>query len=201
MKKSKLTQAFALAAHAHEGQFRKGTKTPYISHPMVVAGIVAEHGGTELQIIAALLHDVIEDSDYTFQDIKNRFGPKIAQIVRDLSDTETNPKPAWKKRKEDYLIHLKTKAKEEALLVSAADKVHNARAINMDVTEAGRQAKRVWARFSAPKEEILWYYQELFKIYQKRMRQMPKPKKGLRHLVNVRLKAEVDRMKELVLSK
>ena len=95
---SKFKEAFEFAFDRHDGQVRKGTELPYITHPMAVAAIAAEYGGDEQQVIAALLHDVIEDTETTAEEVQSLFGEKVAKIVVDLTDTDQTPKPPWKKR-------------------------------------------------------------------------------------------------------
>jgi (p)ppGpp synthase/HD superfamily hydrolase len=151
--------AFLYAAEVHKTQPRKGTEIPYISHLMAVAGIVLENGGDEDIAIAALLHDVIEDGggDAARKKIRRRFGQRVADIVDECTDAEVIPKPPWRPRKEAYIAHLKH-ASPSARLVSAADKLHNARAIVSDYRVVG---EALWKRFNAGREDILWYYGSL----------------------------------------
>ena len=159
----KFEEAFLCAAKWHRKQARKGTSIPYITHLMAVASTVGENGGTEEEVIAALLHDAIEDTDetddpnVTYEMIKERFCKEVAEIVRDCSDTEVTPKPAWEKRKKDYIAHV-VKAPESVRLVSASDKLHNARAILADLRVIG---DALWRRFNGGKEGTLWYYRSL----------------------------------------
>jgi (p)ppGpp synthase/HD superfamily hydrolase len=149
-------KALAYAAEKHAGQTRKGSRIPYISHPMAVASLVLEYGGREDEVIAALLHDVAEDcgGQEALDEIRLKFGMGVAAIVEGCSDTLENPKPKWRPRKEAYVAHLQT-AHRSVRLVSAADKLHNARSILRDYRSEG---ENVWKRFSAPKEDVLWYY-------------------------------------------
>ena len=158
---SLLKEASVFAALKHKGQFRKGTQTPYINHPLEVAEIVRRHGGSESQIIAALLHDTIEDCGVTAKEIENLFGCDAARIVVECTDADTTPKPPWKERKEKYIKHLPG-AHPTTFLVSASDKLHNATAIVNDVTKHGRV---VWERFNASPKEILWYYESLLGVF------------------------------------
>lgn len=160
----KLAKAFQFAQIAHGRQVRKGTAIPYLSHPMAVSAITLEHGGTEDQASAALLHDTVEDCGVTYQQISRRFGHVVARIVRDCTDAETIPKPPWKERKVRYIEHLE-RSDARSLLVSAADKLHNARAI---VTDVKRDGNKVWKRFNASPAEILWYYESLHRVFRKR---------------------------------
>src|SRR5512143_1709170 len=160
----RLARAFQYAAQLHARQFRKDTAIPYISHLMAVASIVLEHGGNEDQVIAALLHDAIEDhpqGGLTRQQIRKQFGARVLALVEACSDSATKPKPPWRKRKERYLRHL-PKAPHKAKLISLADKLHNARAILSDHRQIG---EKVWKRFNAPKKEILWYYRSLANLF------------------------------------
>ena len=156
-------EAFLYASRVHEGQYRKGTQTPYISHPMAVASIVMENGGSEAAVIGALLHDVAEDQggEAELANIKGRFGPSVAAIVRSLSDDlpeKGAPKAPWKERKTKYLAHLQEEKNLDAVLVCAADKLHNVRSIVIDYQVAGED---LWQRFNAPPQEIRWYYDSL----------------------------------------
>jgi (p)ppGpp synthase/HD superfamily hydrolase len=167
-----LTQRFAqgleLAVRAHDGQVRKGTSIPYIAHPMGVASIALEYGADEDQAIAALLHDAVEDGGAEYeQEIRERFGARVADLVMGCTDgipDATGQKPPWKQRKEKYLAHLEM-ATSDVLLVSGSDKLHNARAILADLHTVGVS---VFDRFTASKEESLWYYTTLSEIFSRR---------------------------------
>ena len=164
---AKFGEAMQFASNAHTGQVRKGSGAPYISHPIAVASLVLDYGGNEVQAIGALLHDVIEDCGVTARALEKKFGKKAARIVLECSDyigPKGARKPAWRARKETYINEL-AKAGAETLLVSAADKLHNARAI---VHDAKHHGKSVWKRFNASPPEILWYYQSLVQAYRKR---------------------------------
>lgn len=156
-------EALAFAARLHRAQIRKGTAIPYVSHLLAVAGIALEHGADEDEAIAALLHDAVEDQggDATRQEIRRRFGDRVAQIVDGCTDAETTPKPPWRERKERYVAHI-AEASPSVLLVSAADKLHNARAILADLRTCG---EAVWTRFKGGKEGTLWYYRSLVEAF------------------------------------
>lgn len=157
-------RALAFATELHAKQKRKQTDIPYISHLISVAGIVLENGGSRDQAIAALLHDSIEDQaeDYPGgiealrQHISSAFGNKVLGIVEGCTDSVTNPKPAWRARKEKYIERLKT-ASPEVRLVSCADKLHNARAILADLRVMGPS---LWDRFTGGPDSV-WYYRAL----------------------------------------
>ena len=155
----RLDDAFRLARELHTAQIRKGTDTPYLSHLMAVSAIVLEHGGGEDEAIAALLHDAVEDQGgaATLAEIRRRFGDAAAAIVEGCTDADTTPKPPWRQRKERYVAHI-AHASRSVRLVSAADKLHNARAILDDYRAVG---DAVWDRFNVGPAEILWYYRAL----------------------------------------
>ena len=160
----RFADALTDAARAHAGQSRKGTRIPYIAHPLGVASIALEHGASEDEAIAALLHDAIEDSPDPLrvkEDIRRRFGAAVAAIVEGCSDSETRPKPPWRERKERYVVHLR-QASPSVRLVSASDKLHNARAILADHEEVG---EALWERFTAKKDGTLWYYRTLADVF------------------------------------
>lgn len=156
--------ALECAAALHEGQNRKGTAIPYISHLAAVATIAIYYGADEDEAIAALLHDAVEDQGglQTLNSIRNQFGERVAAIVQACSDSITDTsqgekKLPWKTRKQAYLDHLKT-ASPSVLLVSASDKLHNAQSILRDYRTDGDE---LWERFNAGKEGTLWYYRSL----------------------------------------
>ncbi len=150
----------------HATQTRKGTDTPYISHLLGVAGLVLEYGGNEDQAIAAMLHDAIEDQGAQHEPvIAQRFGPVVARIVRACTDADTLPKPPWHERKQTYIDHL-AHVDADVLLVSAADKLHNARAICADLRLHG---PAVFDRFKGGLEGTLWYYESLLDVFRWRM--------------------------------
>jgi (p)ppGpp synthase/HD superfamily hydrolase len=156
--------AYALAAHA--GQVRKGTAIPYCSHLLAVCAIVQEHGGDDDLACAAMLHDTIEDCGAAHGPaIEAQFGPRVDGVVRACSDTDTQPKPPWQARKEAYLAHLE-EADADTLLVSCADKLHNARAIAMDLRTQG---PTMLGRFNAPAGGTAWYYQALAEVFARRL--------------------------------
>jgi (p)ppGpp synthase/HD superfamily hydrolase len=152
-------EALSYATEVHAGQSRKGTSVPYVSHVLAVCALVLEDGGGEEEAIAALLHDAVEDGggQPRLDDIRRRFGDRVADIVWACSDTDETPKPPWKERKARYVAHVRV-AGPDARRVSCADKLHNARSILRDYRAEG---ERIWARFNAPPEEQLWYYRTL----------------------------------------
>lgn len=159
--------AVEYAFYLHAGQKGKGTKTPYISHLMGVSSLVLEHGGTEDEAIAALLHDAVEDQGGkdTLEAIHTLFGSKVATIVEGCTDAFDNPKPPWKQRRKKYLTHLRQTSNKSVRLVSASDKLHNARAILADYRQ---HREKLWKRFNVGKNDQLWYYGELVKVFRRK---------------------------------
>ena len=152
-------RAFEYANQWHRDQARKSTSLPYILHPMGVASLVLEAGGDEEQAIAALLHDVPEDcgGEARLTEILEMFGPRVEAIVRGCSESlvaEKEDKAPWRERKQAHIDHIAT-ADMDTLIVTAADKVHNGRAIATDLQTIENE---VWKRFNASREDILWYY-------------------------------------------
>ena len=152
-------RALVYATKIHAGQMRKGGDIPYVSHLLAVSALVIEDGGSEDGAIAALLHDTVEDQGGAprLRKIRKRFGMRVARIVEGCSDTDVQPKPPWRDRKNDYIRHLK-EAPPEVIRVSLADKLHNARSILGDYRLEG---ERPWSRFPSPDAGPLWYYRAL----------------------------------------
>jgi (p)ppGpp synthase/HD superfamily hydrolase len=157
--------ALVMVAQLHADQFRKGSDIPYISHLLATAALVLEFGGSEDEAIAALLHDAVEDQGgaVILERIRNHFGDIVADTVDQCSDTDVIPKPPWRERKEQYLAALSHKS-PSAILVSLADKVHNASCILRDYKNIGDD---LWQRFNGGKDGTLWYYWTLVGIYRK----------------------------------
>jgi GTP pyrophosphokinase len=164
-------EALVGAARLHSGQFRKGTTIPYIAHLLGVTSIALEFGASEDEAIAAVLHDVIEDipppldATWARQWIAFNFGPEVLDIVEGCTDTDEQPKPAWIVRKIQYVEHIAT-ASSSVVLVSASDKLHNARAILTDFRQMG---DALWPRFNreAGKAGTIGYYRGLVAACQK----------------------------------
>lgn len=157
-------RALVYAARLHASQVQKGSSRPYVGHLLGVASLVIRYGGDEDQAIAALLHDAVEDQGGmpTLLAIRRKFGPRVAGIVEGCSDSFTTPKPPWRKRKKQYIAHVRH-APAEVRLVSAADKLDNARTIVSDLRQIG---DRVWSRFKGRKDGTLWYYREILAAFE-----------------------------------
>jgi (p)ppGpp synthase/HD superfamily hydrolase len=155
-------EALVFAARHHREQVRKGSRVPYMSHLMSVSALVMEHGGTEDQVIAALLHDAVEDAPAgqggaVLAEIRKRFGDAVADIVLACSDGLNDSgerKGTWRERKQAYVDGLPAKSLD-ALLVTAADKTHNGLCIAADVRRYGAE---FWETFNASPDKLAWYY-------------------------------------------
>jgi GTP pyrophosphokinase len=158
---ARFEEALGFATRLHATQRRKGTDIPYIAHLLGVASLVITHGGNEDEAIAALLHDAVEDQGGrpTLERILEKFEGTVASIVEGCSDSEVEPKPPWKDRKERYLLHLRS-ASPSVKLVATADKLDNLRTIVADYRMLGTA---LWSRFNAGYEHQLWYYRGCLK--------------------------------------
>jgi (p)ppGpp synthase/HD superfamily hydrolase len=148
--------ALKFASRLHAKQTRKGSDAPYVSHLLAVAAIVLEHGGTEKEAIAALLHDAVEDQggQATLVEIRRCYGKRVAGIVAACSDTDQLPKPPWHERKEAYVKRLRSEPYSVRLVV-AADKLHNVRHL---LSSYRVQGEDLWSHFKGGREGTLWYY-------------------------------------------
>jgi GTP pyrophosphokinase len=155
----RLSEAFAYAERLHRQQTRKGNDIPYVAHLMAVCATVLEWGGDEDAAIAALLHDAAEDQGglETLQEIRARFGDRVADIVAGCSDSMTTDKAVkapWEERKKATVRKL-CDASADVALVTAADKLHNLSALVRDVRREGPTTMR---RFNATPDRIVWYH-------------------------------------------
>ena len=170
----RFTEAVEYARELHT-EFRKGTSIPYMAHLLGVAALVMGEAGrdvpvTEDMVIAAILHDVVEDHGGAprLKDVEKKFGPNVAKMVEGLSDTlaeDHDKKEGWEERKNAYLARLLGEPKD-VLLISAADKLYNAKAILDDFKEIGPP---VFERFKRGPDQQLWYFRQLLAIFQERL--------------------------------
>ncbi len=162
---ARFTRALAYAARLHARQWRKGTDKPYIGHLMSVASIVIAYGGDAEMAIAALLHDAVEDQSgrKRLREIQKKFGKRVARIVDGCTDSYEKPKAPWLERKRGYIARVAAEG-ADTQLVSAADKLSNARDILQDVRADGDSA---FERFQGKKDGTLWYYRTLVTEFRK----------------------------------
>ena len=152
--------AYRFAKECHKGQFRKGTPRPYINHCTEVARILNKFGYSEEIIVAGLLHDTVEESEVTLEDLRTGFGERVSNIVKYVTE-DNSPDLSWEKRKVMYIKNL-TDAPESSVVVSAADKLHNITEILQDWLKVG---DAVFLRFSEGKEKQTWFYRSLTEMY------------------------------------
>lgn len=152
-------RALLHATREHADQERKGSGVPYISHLLAVCALTIEYGGGEDEAIAALLHDAIEDQGgpAARSAILHEFGARVTEIVDGCTDSDESPKPPWRARKEAYIRHI-AEASPSVRLVSACDKLHNARSLVMDYRVCG---EALWSRFAGGRQGTLWYYRAM----------------------------------------
>jgi len=167
-----LETAFGVASWTHKDDVRKGTSIPYLSHLLAVSALVIENGGSEVQAAAALLHDVLEDTEVDEHMLIALIDRPVTEIVVACSDTLKKPKPDWRPRKEKYLQHLREMIAEPevnpAILVALADKVHNAETTGDTVLHKGKTAEQIFAdpNFNAKVDEQKWWYTSLVTEFQ-----------------------------------
>ena len=163
----KVQKAINKAADLHRGQIRKGDGLPYIVHPFSVAWILSSYTNDEDIIAAGLLHDVLEDVEgYEYEDLKRDFGEKIANIVREVSEKGENlGSKNWEERKQKYLSHLEN-ASFEALMICAADKIHNLVSL---IGAYNKQGRKVFENFNAPIEKKMEFYGKVLEILQRKL--------------------------------
>lgn len=158
---SLLDRAIIFATRAHSGTYRKGTNIPYIVHPIEAAAIVATITDDPDMIAAAVLHDVVEDTDATVDEIRLFFNDHIAKLVEAESEDKRKnlpPQETWMIRKLETLEFLRTRADRDAKILALADKLSNMRAIYRDVSNIG---DRLWERFNEKnKERHGWMYRQ-----------------------------------------
>jgi (p)ppGpp synthase/HD superfamily hydrolase len=162
-----LEQAIQFAVAAHAGQKRKGTTIPYVVHPLAVGRILLMAGCAEPVAVAGILHDTVEDTPVTLDEIRSRFGEQVALLVKGAS--EPDKEAPWEDRKRHTLGLLET-APADMLLLSLADKLDNLRSIRVDFE---RQGERVWERFNRPRGQQEWYYRSLSTVFGRRLKDGP----------------------------
>lgn len=153
-----IKEAAAFAEKAHKGAVRKGTKIPYITHPLDSAVIISMMTDDQEMIAAALLHDTLEDTGVTYEDLKERFGVRVAELVAECSEDKSK---GWQERKETTLEKLKT-ADRDVKLLALSDKLSNLRNTARDYILLGEE---IWQRFNVKeKEKHAWYYRAMVEL-------------------------------------
>lgn len=174
-------RAIKFVATAHQGQYRKGTKIPYIYHLMGVMKILVESGCDEKIVVAGILHDVVEDTSFTIGEVEHLFGKRVALMVAGASEPThlrkaQDEKASWRTRKQHTIDFLTSEATIDQLLVSCADKIDNSEAILADFNQLG---EGLWDRFNAPKEDQKWYYTSIAAAFEHRSNEHGTPLSSL----------------------
>jgi len=151
-----LMRAISYATNKHDGQRRKVDETPYIAHPYRVAMLLKAHSCPETVVIAALLHDVVEDTDGTFAEITNLFSSSVAELVHYV--TEEDKREKWEQRKQHSIEKIRN-APLEAKLILAADKIDNLQSMLDSEMVHGDS---MWRAFVRGKKEQQWYYNQMY---------------------------------------
>jgi (p)ppGpp synthase/HD superfamily hydrolase len=154
---SLIDQAIGFAAKAHDGQRRKSGSIPYIAHPVGVAMILQQMGCSESVVVAGLLHDIVEDTKTTLDEVRQRFGDEVADIVAICTEPPRKTMN-WESRKVSMIESLRD-APLEAKLVAAADKYHN---LSHTLHNERKDGDSVWKRFGRGKGQQAWYYRTVF---------------------------------------
>jgi len=165
--RDKLEHARQVADYAHALQTRKGSGEPYSNHSHAVAEITSQYTDNTDAVIAAEFHDILEDvpSDrYSEQQMLDEFGSDVVELVKMVSENKRADDPTeapWEVRKQSYIDHLAALENPDALIISAADKIHNLRSMIGDYQRLGDE---LWLKFNAPKEKQLWNYEQIFEV-------------------------------------
>lgn len=166
----RLVRAMDTAATAHDGQVRKGSGIPYVAHLFGVMHIASTVTDDEDVLIAALLHDALEDvpDRYPEAAMRRDFGDRVTDIV--VGVTKDASLGSWQDRADVYLRHLEHDAPDESVLVSACDKLHNLTSILADHANLG---DGLWTRFNSGKERQQWWYAAIAGVVARRLPHFP----------------------------
>ncbi len=157
MQPTLIEKAIRMATSAHQGQMRKDGP-PYIIHPVAVALMLARHGFAKAVIAAALVHDVLEDTPITADEMGEELGPEVLELVQAVSYDKTL---SWEDQRVKYVEAVR-KALEGAKAISIADKIHNAESLLMAYEKEG---KAVWSHFNRPRDKKIWFEEEMLKMF------------------------------------
>ena len=170
-------KAIQFVAEAHSGQYRKGSNIPYIYHLMNVMKTLLDYGCEDEVVTAGILHDVVEDTPVSIEEVENAFGKRVASIVFGASEPDhlkmlEDKESTWKERKQHTIDFILKDASEEQLLVICADKLDNVTSIRDDWNLIG---DKIWERFNAPMEDQAWNYLSISKALEKRTKEFGGP--------------------------
>jgi len=152
-------KADALALRAHQGQVRKEVPIPYITHPRAVAEILKKYDFSDVVIAAALVHDVVEDTPVTLNDIRHELGGEVARLVAPVTHDDSL---SWEEKKKQYIEAVRA-APDEAKAIAAADKIHNAQSF---IAGYEQQGLDMWRHFNRGRDKKLWFEESMLKMLQ-----------------------------------
>lgn len=161
-------EALEYAARCHHGTYRKGTSIPYIVHPTSMVRYLARLDAPDALCAAAALHDVVEDTEATLEEIRERFGGRVAELVRGASEADKGL--SWRERKEATIRHIRETDDTELLVLACVDKLDNLGDVREDLTLRGES---IWDRFRADKLSQAWYYRSLAEIFSEKLSGTP----------------------------
>lgn len=150
-------KALNIAILAHSGQVRKGDESPYVIHPVIVALKLAKYNFSDTIIAAALVHDVLEDTDFSAENLKAELGNEVLEIVESVSNDDSLP---WEEKKKKYIETVRN-GSDGAKAISVADKIHNMESL---LSAYADQGEDVWKKFNRGKEEKMWFEREVLKM-------------------------------------
>ena len=185
---AEVVNALEFALKYHVKGLRKKTKIPYLSHLLNVCKIIAERDGNDHLIAAALLHDSVEDTEATIEEVEKTFGNKIKLLVSGATEIlkidkiENIEEETWRERKTHTIDFVNNEASSEQLVIILADKLDNIRSINEDLKRLG---PIVWTRFNKGFEEQSWYYRSLLAAFKKREHDLDERFKDLVNLFEI----------------
>lgn len=159
MEPSLLEKAARIAAVAHKDQLRKEGPYPYIEHPMLIALMLTKHGFSDAVVAAALVHDVLEDTEYPEADMRAQLGEEVMAIVNAVTNDDSL---SWEEKKKKYIETVRA-GNEGAKAVATADKIANARSL---LTAYVTQGPEVWSHFNAGREKKLWFENAMLAMLQ-----------------------------------
>lgn len=157
----KVQKAINFANFKHNKQLRKGTNNLYSVHPISVGALLIEITNDIDVICAGILHDTLEDTDTTEEELLLEFGPNVLQYVKDASEPDKSL--PWEARKEQSILKLYNITFEGALVI-LADKTHNLSSILIDLNNSDN-ISLYWNRFNRGFDKQKWYYSELYKVF------------------------------------
>jgi (p)ppGpp synthase/HD superfamily hydrolase len=157
MKKDLIEKATKIAVMAHKNQTRKGDGLPYIIHPFMVAMKLSKYDFSDEVIAAALVHDVLEDTDFAEEELRKELGDQVVGIVKSVTNDESL---SWEDKKSKYVETVRM-AGVEAKAVALADKIHNLESL---LTAYEQQGSKLWEKFNRGKEQKLWFENEVLKM-------------------------------------